>query len=93
MRSPARRWRSLSAAILWCLPAWPQTELRPSGPGGVVRILNSDLAVLETPENRTDLDCEVSPITPELAFDLRFHAGYQVSIPLKELAGNGNQVR
>ena len=27
-----------------------------------------------------------------LGFDLRFHAGYEVSVPLKELAGNENKL-
>jgi len=61
--------------------------------GRAVRVFNSDLAVFETPENRTDLDCEVSPVKPQLAFDMRFYAGYLVRIPLKDVAGGGNQLR
>src|SRR5262249_59505285 len=56
-------------------------------------IVNTDMAVLESPEKRTDLPCEIVPLKPELAFDLRFHVGYRVTIPLKELAGNGDQLR
>jgi hypothetical protein len=57
---------------------------------GLVRIQNTDLAVFEAGENRKDLPCVVSPDKPFLGFDLRFHAGYDVSVPLRELAGNEN---
>jgi hypothetical protein len=49
-------------------------------------IFNTDLAVLEG-EQRKDLPCTVTPSKPALGFDLKFHAGYQVTVPLKELAG------
>jgi hypothetical protein len=59
-----------------------------SGPGSLVRIFNTDSAVLESGEDRRDLPCTVTSIKPVLGFDLRFHSGYEVSIPLKELAGS-----
>jgi len=59
-----------------------------SGPGGLVRIFNTDAAILETQDVRSDLPCTVTPMKPTLGFDLRFHAGYDVAIPLKELAGS-----
>ena len=60
-------------------------------PGGVVRLQNTDLAVLEAGDPRKDLPCTVSPEEKAfLGFDLRFHAGYDVSIPLRELAGSEN---
>src|SRR5258708_5927282 len=58
-----------------------------AGPGSVVRILNTDSAVLESQDVRHDLPCTVTPVKPILGFDLRFHAGYEVSIPLREVAG------
>jgi hypothetical protein len=61
-----------------------------SGPNGHVNIFNTDLAVLEAGETRKDLACSVTPSKPTLGFDLRFHAGYDVTIPLKDLAGNEN---
>jgi hypothetical protein len=67
-----------------------QTPIVGSGPGGAVRIFNTDLAVLEVQEPRKDLPCTVSPVKPVLGFDLRFHAGYEVSVPLRELAGAEN---
>ena len=64
-----------------------QVVMQGSGPGGVVRIFNTDSAVLEAQELRKDLPCTVTPIKPTLGFDLRFHAGYEVSIPLKDFSG------
>ncbi len=67
-----------------------QTLIRGSGPHHSANIFNTDLAVLELDEQRKDLPCSVSPNKPALGFDLKFHAGYQVAIPLKELAGDEN---
>jgi hypothetical protein len=50
--------------------------------------VNTDAAVLEIQEPRKDLPCTVSPTKAVLGFDLRLHAGYEVSIPLRELAGS-----
>jgi hypothetical protein len=84
----------LSAAgiMLVCLTgALPgQVIMRGYGPEGVVRIHNTDLAVFEAREPRRDLLCAVSPNKPMLGFDLRFHVGYEVAIPLRELAGKDN---
>jgi hypothetical protein len=59
-----------------------------SGPGGLVRTFNTDNAILEAQEPRKDLPCSVNPIKPQLGFDMKFHAGYEVSIPLRELSGS-----
>src|SRR5258708_9067674 len=64
-----------------------QTLMAGSGPGRVVRIFNEDSAVLEAQEPRKDLPCGVNPIKPQLGFDMKFHAGYEISIPLRELSG------
>jgi len=61
-----------------------------SGPMGNVHIFNTDLAVLESGETRKDLPCTVTPEKPAVGFDLRFHAGYQVTIPLRDLSGSEN---
>lgn len=61
-----------------------------SGPAGAVRIFNTDSAILESKEPRRDLPCTVTPIKPEIGFDLKFHSGYEVSVPLKDLAGSEN---
>ncbi|MGA2325172.1 MAG: acetyltransferase [Bryobacteraceae bacterium] len=67
-----------------------QSPLTGSGPGGMVRMFPSDRAILEIRDPRQDLPCSVSPVKPALGFDLRFHAGYEVSIPLKDLSGSEN---
>ncbi len=59
-----------------------------SGPGGLVRTFNTDNAILEAQDPRKDLPCGVNQIKPQLGFDMKFHAGYEVSIPLRELSGS-----
>ena len=57
-----------------------------------LRLNASDLAVMEAHEVRKDINCTVTPGKPELGFDLRFHLGYDVSVPLSELSGAENQL-
>jgi hypothetical protein len=57
---------------------------------GVVRLFPSDAAILEAQETRKDIGCTVTPNKPALGFDLKFHAGYDVAVPLKDLAGQDN---
>lgn len=73
-----------------CGPLPAQVLMQGSGPAGIVRIFNSDSAVLESQEARKDIPCTVSPVKPVLGFDLKFHAGYEVTVPLKDLAGSEN---
>jgi hypothetical protein len=75
-------------ALAGALPA--QVPMQSSGPGGAVRIFNTDSAILESQEARTDLPCVVTPVKADLGFDLKFHSGYEVSVPLKDLAGSDN---
>ncbi len=63
-----------------------------ASPGGMVRLFTSDAAILESQEARKDLPCTVTPSKPSLGFDLKFHSGYEVSVPLKDLAGSENQL-
>jgi hypothetical protein len=79
--------------VAFCvLPAAAQNLINASAPGEKVTLLPSDLATLEAPEVRRDLPCVVTPRKTDLGFDLRFHAGYDVSIPLKELEGDGEML-
>lgn len=64
-----------------------QVLMKPVEAGERVTPLPSDLAVLESSDERKDLPCTVTPRKADLGFDLRFHAGFDVSVPLKELAG------
>jgi len=77
-------------ALMVCQAASAQSVIQPAA--GALHIFNSDLAVLEAQEVRKDIGCTVTPEKPLLGFDLRFHAGYEVSVPLKDLAGGENQL-
>jgi len=61
-----------------------------NGPGGTPNLMGTDLAIFEAREPRKDLPCIVTPQKPVLGFDLRFHAGYDISVPLKEISGTQN---
>ncbi len=80
----------LSAVSISVAPLRAQIPIRTSGPSHAASIFNTDLAVLEEGEQRKELPCTVTPSKPALGFDLKFHAGYQVAVPLKELAGDQN---
>src|SRR5260370_18884248 len=79
----------LTFAIVLFVPfaSRAQVLMPSSGPGGMVRTFSTDAAVLETQDIRKDLPFSVTPSKSALGFDLRFHAGYEVTIPLKDLAG------
>lgn len=83
---------ALILAGLGTIPAFAQNAMQGLGGGGSVRLLSSDAAVLETEETKKDLPCTVTQIKPILGFDLRFHSGYDITLPLHELEGDGNQL-
>jgi hypothetical protein len=68
----------------------PQTLMRGSAPGSTVNLIGTDSAVLDTEEAKKDLPCTVTPVKPVLGFDLRFHSGYEIAVPLHEIAGDGD---
>jgi hypothetical protein len=75
---------------IFLLPvAQSQVLLKPSEAGERVLLMPSDLAILEAGDARKDLPCTVTDRKPELGFDLRFHSGFDVTVPLSELAGSG----
>ncbi len=77
-------------ALSLCTPLPGQTLVPPDG--HAVHIINTDMAVLEAQDVRKDLNCTVTPDKPVLGFDLRFHGGFDVAVPLKELAGSDNHL-
>jgi len=81
-----------SVLVLTALPVSAQILMPSSAPGAAVRLFSSDAAILEAGETRKDIPCNVTPIKPVLGFDLKFHAGYEVLVPLKELAGSDNHL-
>jgi hypothetical protein len=58
--------------------------------GKAPRLFGTDMAVFEAGEARQDLPCKVDEVKPLLGFDLKFHSGYEVTVPMKELAGGEN---
>ena len=86
-------WRHAWKSVAWLAAPcalFGQTVIQGSGPNGAVNIFGTDAAILEAQEVRKDLPCMVTPVKPVLGFDLKFHAGYEVSVPLRELAGSQN---
>lgn len=81
----------LAQAIV--LPCTAQKLMRSNLVDGQVHLIGADRAVLNSGEARTDIPCRVTPLKPNLGFDLQFLAGYQVSIPLQSLAGDGDKLR
>ena len=79
---------ALVAALPWCVQLSAQSLL--SSGSGPVHLVGSDLAVLEAQDVRKEINCSVAPDKPALGFDLRYHAGFTVTVPLKELAGDQN---
>jgi len=84
----ARSHSRLFGWLLLSVTAWGQVPL--TGVGTRIRINGSDLAILEAQEVRKDLACAVEPVKPLLGFDLRFHGGYEINLPLQEVSGNEN---
>jgi hypothetical protein len=75
--------------LLAGLPAFSQLLLKPSQPGERINLLPSDVAIFEEDQPRSDIPCTVTPRKAELGFDLRFHSGFDVNVPMRELAGAG----
>ena len=79
----------LACLFLICPTVSAQNLLHTADALSEVNLLPGDAAVLEMEEVKKDLPCVVTPVKPLMGFDLRFHSGYEISIPLKELASNG----
>jgi hypothetical protein len=75
--------------FLW-LPSGLHAQAIMKGANGGPSLVGSDMAVLEAREVRKDLPCTVTPSKPILGFDLKFHSGFDISVPLKELSGSEN---
>lgn len=74
-------------ALVGCGLTHAQVVMDRSANDGIIRLFHTDRATLELQEPRQDLPCTVTPLKPILGFDLRLHAGYEVAVPLKDLAG------
>ena len=81
----------VTSCLLLVAPAIRAQAIMPgSTPGGEPYLFNTDAAVLESQDPRKDLPCTATSVKPTLGFDLKFHSGYEVSVPLRELAGTQN---
>lgn len=69
-----------------------QIPISATGSTASVNLINTDLAVFESGDDRKDLPCTAVSIRPSLGFDLRFHSGYEVTVPLKEVSGSENML-
>ena len=81
---------------LWAIFVWPmeaQQLLLGTGLDSRIRIQSNDMAIFLAGEERRDLPCAVAPDKAVLGFDLRFHAGYEVVIPVKELGGGDDVLK
>ena len=67
---------------------YAQDLVQPLGSAGPA-LFQNDLAVLEDRQSHSELPCTVEVAPPSLDFDLKLHSGYDVSLPLHELAGVG----
>ncbi|MBI4891671.1 MAG: acetyltransferase, partial [Acidobacteria bacterium] len=74
--------------FVFLAPAAPAQSLLEQQRGRT--LVGGDLAVLEAHDQRDDLPCQLVPAKPVLGFDLRFHSGFDISVPLREIAGNEN---
>ena len=90
--SARTRQRAVARAFIFssCLLGVVRAQVPLSGVGKQIQLNSSDLAVLEAQEVRKDLSCSVDPVKPVLGFDLRFHGGYDINVPLRDVAGNEN---
>lgn len=87
-RFPLLYYVAVVVGAAWTAPLRAQAVL--SSDGGSVYLVGSDVAVMEAQEVRKEINCTVAPEKPNLGFDLRFHAGFNITIPLKELSGEEN---
>lgn len=71
-------------------PLCSQVLMRGDSSGGTVHLIGNDGPILDSGETKKDLPCTVTPVKPVMGFDLRFHSGYDIQIPLRELSGNGD---
>ncbi|MCL4782034.1 MAG: acetyltransferase [Bryobacterales bacterium] len=79
----------LALCLLAAAPAAPQEMVQPAENTGV-NIPVSDLAIFEAGIPRSDLRCKVERSDAVLGFDMNFHAGYHVDLPLSEVGSGDN---
>src|SRR5579883_3195529 len=76
--------------VAGAIPGHAQKMLSRDGSHGQIHVYPTDMAIFEAGESRKDMACEVTNNKPVLGFDLRFHHGYEVKLPLREVVGTEN---
>jgi hypothetical protein len=85
VRTVAMRWYLFWVAVVFGGPIAGQ-EILSAPEGGTGPILfPADVMMLEAAEQREDLGCKVDPDKVFLGMDLKFHGGYEVSVPVREV--------
>jgi hypothetical protein len=84
------RSNTLWAGVFACLASISLPAQSFLGNGKAPRLFGTDMAVLEAGEPRQDLPCKVEQHKPLLGFDLKFHSTFEVTVPMRELAGDQN---
>ena len=84
---------ALFSAVLAVAAGNAQTLASAAIGGEQVHLFNTDKAVLSSGQRRTDFPCSVTPLPPQLGFDLEFLAKHLVKLPLNALVGDGTTIR
>jgi hypothetical protein len=79
-----------SLAALLTLATYSQSVVEGTSPGSAPILTQSTLAAFESIESGTDSSCTVAAQKPVLGLDLKFHSGYQLSVPVQELDALGD---
>ena len=74
-------------AVLLGQGLFGQALMQSSGPGTRLLVFGGDQTILDTKDPRQDIPCKVSPVKPELGFDLKFHTHFDIAIPMSDLQG------
>jgi hypothetical protein len=78
--------------LLGCLASAGRSQTRLDRIGSA-SVSAADQAMLSSSNRLRGLGCTVKPVSPSPAIDLKFHTGYVVEIPLRNLAGDGRELR
>jgi hypothetical protein len=85
------RWLIVLTAVLASAAA-SQARISEVEPAQPLQLAPPDALEPDLQGLRGSFECSVTAAKPELGFDFRFHTGYQVTIPLKELARPDNRL-
>ena len=83
---------SLLSALMLSPSAGESQNLFESKLAQSIAFMDARPAMLDREGDSKSLSCFVTPFKAELGFDLRFHFFYEITIPLKELAGAGDEL-